>query len=258
MIKELTELPIDKPPDSILCHSELKGWLLDWLGRADESAIARMMMLVYNLWLARNDARDSTRIEDPRYIVQRTIAGLEEWNYVNCLKQKNSVKVVEHWLPPAQEWVKINVDGAFRSAERRGGGGVVIRDCHGNFMSGACHCFTHVADAEGAELMACKEGLLLAKEVPCQKIVLETDSVEVASKISKESQDRSAYGPLVSEIRALLLNFGEYSVRAVRRTANEAAHGLAKYGCDNNLFQVWNGVIPECIVTRVKLDRPSS
>jgi hypothetical protein len=52
------------------------------------------------------------------------------------LSEKNSVKVVEHWLPPAQEWHKINVDGAFRSTERRGGGGVVIRDYHFNFMLG--------------------------------------------------------------------------------------------------------------------------
>jgi hypothetical protein len=134
--------------------------LLDWLGRVKENAIARMMMLVYNLWLARNDARDSTRIEDPSYIVQRTVASLEEWTSVNCM-EKNSVKVVEHWLPPAQEWHKINSDGGFRSTERRGGGVVVIRDYHGNFMLGDCHCFTHVTDAEGAELMACKEWLIL-------------------------------------------------------------------------------------------------
>jgi ribonuclease HI len=80
---------------------------------------------------------------------------------------------------------------------------VVIRDYHFNFMLGVWHCFTHVADAEGVELMACEEGLILAKEVPWQSIVLETDNVEVASKISKERQDRSSYGPLFSEIKAL-------------------------------------------------------
>jgi hypothetical protein len=64
-MKESTGMPIDKPPDFLSSHSKLKGWLLDWLGRVEENAIARMMMLVYNLWMARNDARDSTRIEDP-------------------------------------------------------------------------------------------------------------------------------------------------------------------------------------------------
>jgi hypothetical protein len=83
--------------------------------------------------------------------------------------------------------------------------------------------------------------------------VLETDSAEVASKISKESQDRSSYGPLVSEIKALLMNFDEFLVRAVWQTANKAVHGLAKLGCNKYLFHVWNRVIPEGIVTKVKL-----
>jgi hypothetical protein len=68
--------------------------------------------------------------------------------------------------------------------------------------------------------------------------VLETDNVEVASKISKERHDRSSYGPLYSEIKALLLNFDEFSVRAMWQTANEVAHGLAKLGCDKYLFHV--------------------
>jgi hypothetical protein len=68
-MKESIGMPIDKPSDFLSCHSKLKGWLLDWLGRVEENAIARMMMLLYNLWLARNNARDSTHIEDPSYIV---------------------------------------------------------------------------------------------------------------------------------------------------------------------------------------------
>jgi hypothetical protein len=68
--------------------------------------------------------------------------------------------------------------------------------------------------------------------------------VEVATKLSKEDQDRSAYGPLVSEIKNLLQSFVESSVCAVRRSANEAAHLMTKEGCDNKLCRLWFDVAP--------------
>jgi hypothetical protein len=97
-------------------------------------------------------------------------------------------------------------------------------------------------------------GLLVASEVHVQTLVLETDSVEVAAKLSKEGQDRSAYGPLVSEIKTLLQSFVESSVRAMRRSANEAAHLMAKEGCDNKLCRVWFDVAPVCVENRIVMD----
>jgi ribonuclease HI len=46
--------------------------------------------------------------------------------------------------------------------------------------------FPHVAGAEGAELLACKRGLVVAREAGVQRIILETDSVEVAAKLKGE------------------------------------------------------------------------
>jgi hypothetical protein len=86
------------------------------------------------------------------------------------------------------------------------------------------------------------------------KIVLETDSVGVAAKLTKEGQDRSFYGPLVAEIKSLLGSFDDFSVRAVRRSANEAAHRLATEGCESKVCKTWLGVPPACIANRLVLD----
>ena len=59
---------------------------------------------------------------------------------------------------------------------------------------------------------------------------------------------------LVDEIRSLLRGFGDFSVRPVRRTANEAAHRLAKEGCENKMCNTWFGDPPECIVNSLVLD----
>jgi ribonuclease HI len=160
----------------------------------------------------------------------------------------------EPWLCPEEGWVKVNVDGAFRAAEGFGGGGVIIRDHHGGFVSGANHFFPHVSDAEGAELLACRRGLVLAQASQVRKLVLETDSTGVAAKLRRDDQDRSSYGALIEEIKFLLSGFEDASVRAVRRSANEAAHLLAKLGCENKVCNEWFEVPPMCVENQIVCD----
>jgi hypothetical protein len=88
-------------------------------------------------------------------------------------------------------------------------------DHHGGFLAGACHFFTNVADAEGAELHACRQGLLLARRLQVPKVVLETDCSVVVSKLIQEDMDRSFYGPLIEEIKELLRGFDEGMAQVV-------------------------------------------
>jgi hypothetical protein len=62
-----------------VCHAELKGWLLDWIGKGSADQIEWMFTMIYNLWQARNDARETKQMQDPKTIVLRTAAALEEW-----------------------------------------------------------------------------------------------------------------------------------------------------------------------------------
>jgi hypothetical protein len=142
----------------------------------------------------------------------RATAAVEEWRSLRNPVAAVTGKPTEHWLPPAEGWLKVNTDGAFKTADSNGGGGVVIRDHHGDFLCGESHFFPHVADAEGAELMACRRGLLLAEKAQVQKLVLETDSVGVAAKLRSMDKDRSFHSPLVEEIKVLLRSFSDSSV----------------------------------------------
>jgi ribonuclease HI len=193
-------------------------------------------------------------MEDPRAIATRTKVAVDEWKAINDNSKTPSCKLKEPWLCPDEGWVKVNVDGAFRAAEGNGGGGVVIRDHHGGFVSGANHFFPHVTDAEGAELLACRRGLVLAQASQVRKLVLETDSTGVAAKLRRDDQDRSSYGALIEEIKFLLSGFEDASVRAVRRSANEAAHLLAKLGCENKVCNEWFEVPPMCVENQIVCD----
>jgi ribonuclease HI len=132
-------------------------------------------------------------------------------------------------------WTKINADGAFNRDSGHGGGGVVLRDHHGVFLAGACRFPPYVIDPEQAELLACRRGLEVAKELGLEKVLLETDCAAVVSKLHCRERDQSLHGPLVEDVKLMLQDFAEAEVRHARRVCNGVAHCLAKLGCVNKL-----------------------
>jgi hypothetical protein len=87
-----------------------------------------------------------------------------------------------------------------------------------------------------------------------KRVILETDSMSVVSKLVSEVQDRSVHGPLVEEIKQSLRELEGYSVKWARRTANGVAHILAKEGCGLEICKSWFLVYPDCIANVLMQD----
>jgi hypothetical protein len=104
------------------------------------------LMTIYQVWLARNDARESKAIENPEAVARRAISLIEEWHELQAPKTVKQPAVRERWLPPEAGWTKVNSDGSMARAGGMGGGGVVIRDHEGRFLAGSCHFFPSVTD----------------------------------------------------------------------------------------------------------------
>ena len=66
--------------------------------------------------------------------------------------------------------MKANVDGAMARSLDKGGGGVVIRDHNGRFLTGACHFFPALLDLKDGELRACRRALELIKEMGFSRV----------------------------------------------------------------------------------------
>jgi hypothetical protein len=62
------------------------------------------------------------------------------------------------------------------------------------------------------------------------------------------------HGPLVEEIKEMLRSLQDHSVKWARRSANEAAHKLAKEGCILELIKSWFIVPPSCIENSLATD----
>jgi hypothetical protein len=132
---------------------------------------------------------------DPKTGAMRTVAAVYEWRNVQTPPNAATAKPKERWLPPGPRWRKVNADGEFHTAEGVGGDCMVIRDHHGGFVSGSCWYVEGVS--------------FLMKETQVQKVVLETNSVGVAAKLTRDEQDQTIYGPVVEEIKSLSI-FGDF------------------------------------------------
>jgi hypothetical protein len=54
-----------QPPPNVLSQRDLSGWLLEWIVSAKDADVEIAFMVLYQMWLARNAARDNAQIEDP-------------------------------------------------------------------------------------------------------------------------------------------------------------------------------------------------
>jgi hypothetical protein len=67
-----------------------------------------------------------------------------------------------------------------------GATGAVIRDDYGSFIPGSCCGLPHIADAASAEARALRDELILADQVGCNKLVINSDCMGVAAAIYEE------------------------------------------------------------------------
>ena len=139
----------------------------------------------------------------------------------------------------------------------KGGGGAILRDHHGGFLAAAGFFFPHCADPKGAEFRACLGLLWLARDQQVQRILVEQDCQAAVKMINSSEKIMAAVGPWVQEIIFLLGEFMDFRVVWTRRSANEAAHKLARVSVGDERSHVWVGVPPEFLLDVVANDIPN-
>uniref|UniRef100_A0A8I6Y8C7 RNase H type-1 domain-containing protein n=1 Tax=Hordeum vulgare subsp. vulgare TaxID=112509 RepID=A0A8I6Y8C7_HORVV len=106
--------------------------------------------------------------------------------------------------------------------------------------------------------MACKQALQVAVDRNFHHIHVELDSKEVVRQINQTSNNLSALGHWVREIKELLQSRLEAKVTWVRRSGNGAVHKLAKVGVCDNRSQIWVGVPPDFLLSVISDEIPSA
>ena len=157
------------------------------------------------------------------------------------------------WRKPPDGVFKINTDGAAADDGRRSSIGVIIRDCRGQVVAALCRVLSGCFSVDETEVLAIEAGILLAKEMDLNQIIIESDSLSSVQRIL--SKDCSGgFGHIVNGIISFLDGFMSWRIRHLKRDFNRVAHELARFAHCNNASQVWRGVSPPVVRNLLHLD----
>uniref|UniRef100_A0A803PKE1 RNase H type-1 domain-containing protein n=1 Tax=Cannabis sativa TaxID=3483 RepID=A0A803PKE1_CANSA len=135
---------------------------------------------------------------------------------------------LEHWTPPQFPTIKINVDGAISTNERRFGIGLVARSADGIVLQAKKMSKMGILKPHVVEAIGIKEALSWIKANAWTNVVVESDCLRVIRDIQKSKHMASPYSHIISECLTLCLDIVGVSFNFVKRSANKVAHVLAR------------------------------
>lgn len=125
------------------------------------------------------------------------------------------------WTPPLPGMAKLNVDAAWVS-KTNAGMGAVLRNHKGDWITGMTKKVFANSVIE-TELIALREGILLAKEVWLDNIDVETDSLAAKDRLQNwKNETREEMGIIIADVANLLLD-DKIKLYHVGRDANRVA-----------------------------------
>uniref|UniRef100_A0A803PDD5 RNase H type-1 domain-containing protein n=1 Tax=Cannabis sativa TaxID=3483 RepID=A0A803PDD5_CANSA len=136
------------------------------------------------------------------------------------------------WTPPTNQGLKLNVDAAVNIDLKILGCGALVRDCCGNVIAAISKSVEGCFRSDEMEAKSLFHSLNWALQLQLPITHIETDALRVSTALNSASTNLSSFNDLISDIRYLLSFFSGVTISHVRRDANHAAHGLAKYALE--------------------------
>jgi ribonuclease HI len=165
-------------------------------------------------------------------------------------------KEKRRWTPLLLDVLKINTDGAFNADEKNGAWGFVIRDNNGQRVLAASGRLSAVHNALVAEGEACLVALYAAMYIGISRIIVDTDSSNLAMALRSNSYDQSPGGVIYQEAHDLLEHFNLVDVCVVSCSCNVCVHELAhsSFARDLDVPIIWNDPLPSFVIDLVGRD----
>ena len=148
------------------------------------------------------------------------------------------------WTYPANDWIKLNVDGCSKGNPGVAGAGGVLRDNMGSWIAG----FTRnngICSSVTAELWAAYIGLQLTWDRGYRKVILESDSRVVIGLMQGDTPSMDRNYTLTMQIRDMLERDWEIQTVHIFREANCVADWLANYGLSRDVLDSQTDVLTD-------------
>ena len=128
---------------------------------------------------------------------------------------------------PKEGYTKLNIDAAFDADSYTGATGAVIHDDRGMFIAGSNCGIPSVEDAAMAEARALLDGLILAGQVGCTKLIINSDCMEVITTMQDGGNSIGPAAAIYEECSFLSRGFAHVIFCHSPRESNRVAHTLA-------------------------------
>ncbi|KAM6542489.1 hypothetical protein CsatB_006936 [Cannabis sativa] len=211
-------------------------WLSDLVLHHSAAVVKEAACVSWKLWAVRNDLLWNNKSCSAIDVVRSARIVLDQ--YCTAQSQKTGALLIndinnvdERWKKPNANMVKINVDGAIFQEQNKFGYGCVARDSNGSLLETISETRLGVVKPEIAETIGIKEALSWIERKQWPSVVIETDALMVVQAIHSSILMPSQFGLLVDDCRVLLSSLNNVSLKFVKRSANRAAHCLARESC---------------------------
>ena len=189
---------------------------------------------VWCLWLRRNGVifREAAF---QKSLKEETLAKAFEFAFLGLnekLQCTLAVIQVQWYLPPSpphDNWFKLNSDGSSLGNPSRVGGGGIIRNSRGEWVSGYAHAIGHTSSV-AAELWALRDGLNLCSALNLTNVIFELDAKLVVNLVQKGSDGPSGNDVIIADNIEGLQKIPRTRVQHCYREANKCADALARRG----------------------------
>ena len=150
------------------------------------------------------------------------------------VKKLRTTQIIRHgWNKPQEGFVKLNVDATFDMDTCSGRTGAIIRDCTGSPIAGDSWNIPTIDTPSTAEACALRDGLIIAGNVGCNRILVESDCMEVV-EVMQNGGNSLGVAVAIYEEYFPLSQFTRVIFSHCPREANRAAHLLASQLVDAN------------------------
>ncbi|KAL2929581.1 Porphobilinogen deaminase [Bienertia sinuspersici] len=116
----------------------------------------------------------------------------------------------------------------------------------------------HPTSVDVAEAEAARYGVMIAKRLNFNSIILECDSSSRHSLINAQQEAFSPLLVIIKDINVLMSSFSYFKCTLVRRSGNAVAHLVARLGTNGCNEHVFLGSFPQSVLTLAEMDISSN
>lgn len=200
--------------------------------------------VIVALWQVRNTALWEGVVAMPHGVWRSALAAWQQWEKAYDSSAADSMTNLVSHINPMPSTLICSVDAGVDHESNCVTFGVFLASSEGGFVAAVNDLLDCILDPLMAEAMACKEALKWIKSRGVMEVSVRSDCLNLIQVLVGNAVVRSYLGSIIYDCRAISGLLSSCVFQYVPRSANRAAHALAKAVGSHAGRMYWEGVPP--------------